>query len=452
MKVRRLFLLVLAVSLLLMPMAHAEEALMFSYVPVSGVDVLTPEEFAGVTPPEGLEEMYGLFLESDPSCTVYVFHPTNGRMLASLSCMEMDAALTFDELFTYREQLHAGLSELLGESAGNIGAFRQESFSGLDTMTTDMMLRTESGLTLSAQVRFFVRGIDLFELWQVSPASLSYVFSQQASGELSSDRRLMERMLKGLLFEDEAEAVEETGTETVVEPSLIDTEETEAPADEWPESIMNNMICDTPIAPSPTPGADPVADPAAYLQLTDDAGAFTLAAPLDTIAINPFTDADAVARARMLAAERPGGGECFDVIYDNTMEYGGWMLYSRENGLTMQVSVEQNAMYNGITTDMLVSLQDGALESLQETFESVSADGEPMYYDIDGLEHVWFTYDIEHAGMELLCYVIVGADGAGSLCELDVYVDINSGAEPRDAVEALMNMLDTMDYWPNEQP
>lgn len=407
MKCSRFFLLVLALLLFTVLPAAGEEAYMFSCVPIDGVEVVPLAEFSAEGAPAGLEGLYGLFGEADPGCSVYMFRMPAGRVLASLSCMPLEGDPSATLLHGHRQQLREGLALALDVKPELIEEFRLDELNGYEALKTTVMLRPDDAVTLTLQAYLIPVNGCLMELWTAGPSPLSYVFDQTANNELKADNAALTTLLDSLAFE-----AEEQG------------------------------------AFLPMPDKDAMVE-LPHIVIADDAGIFRISAPLDTIAIHKGTDADTVARARMLAAESEGGGECFDVIYQNTLDSDCWMLYSREYGLTLQVHAVNDSQFKGVSNQAMLLTADSLLGTLQEQFESVVMIDEVFPYDLDGIEHLWFSYSIEHKGMALLTYVICAGDGQGQLYEVDVYIDIERNPDRETVVENMMMMLESVDYYPD---
>lgn len=401
MKCSRLILFMLVFALFAAPFASAEEAgLSFSYLAPDTVEVCELQAFDAAKAPAGLEEMYGLFSDADPDCEVYMFRMPEGRALASLSCMLLEEEITAAQLLGYGEELRQGLALALNVKPELIEPFELVEFVGCDALTTSTLLRPGDKVTLEMNVRLFVAEGNLMELWTVAPVQLSYVFDQTAATQLSADLEMMDEVLNSFTFGDEDEVAAE-GAITL--PHVV---------------------------------------------ISDHSGTFSIAAPLDTVVINPGTAEDAVARARLRAAEVEGGGEWFDAVYRNTMENNCWMLFSREFGMMAQVSVTSNEGFRGFTTEHLLMMKDDILAQLDELFDTVVMSEEPATIEIDGIPHLMLTIDAENAGLPLLTYVIAAADGEGQLYELDLYVDTLNCKDAEAVSEVLLMLMDTLDYFP----
>lgn len=384
---------------------------MFSYLPVEGVTAAMLEDLDPAAAPAGLEGLYALFADAREDATVCLFRMPNGRALLSVSCVEADSRLTTDLLWLNREGIAEGLLESMGEQIAVAPEFRKETLCGFETLTADIPLRTEDGATLTTRAWLFCREGDLLEIWAAYPSQLTYVFDQTADKELKADLAALEEVLEGLSFGDpytekEPGAAQSSGSLDVME-------------------------------------LEPVNTALPHVTITADDGTFRIDAPLDTMVIHAGTDAATVARARALFAERTGGGECFDLWYEDAVEDNCWLLLSREYGIAAQISVDTSMGYQ-MPLEELAALEEPIMDAIRQRFDYADIADETAAIRLDGKDHIWFTYQIGKGGMDLLTYVLPAADGTG-LYELDLYLcseNEKSSGELSDMVILLMNSLD----------
>jgi hypothetical protein len=400
--------------LFLVPAAHAQEEHMFSYLPVKDVAASMLADFDPAAAPAGLEGLYALFADARTDASVYVFRMPNGRALLSVSCMEADEQLTTEVLWANRKSIAAGL---LRSMEGQIAAepeFRREELCGVETLTANIPLRTEDGTTLTTQAWLFCRGGDLLEIWTAHPSQLTYVFDQTADKELKSDLDALKLQLEGLDF---------GGPHAGAAP--------EAPQTESGLELMELEEADTTLP---------------HMTITADDGTFRIAAPLDTMVIHAGTDAATAARARALFAERTGGGECFDLWYEEAVTENCWLLLSREYGIAAQISMNTSLTHAPLLSQ-LAALEKPIMHAMQESFDQVALADETVAIRLDGMEHIWFTYKLEKSGMELLTYVFTAADGTG-LYELDIYLCCENDKSTDELSDMVILLMNSLDYLP----
>lgn len=378
---------------------------MFSYLPVEGVTAALLEDFEPDAP-AGLEGLYALFADARKDATVCLFRMPNGRALLSVSCVEVGDELTTDVLWLNRESIATGLQRSMEDHIATEPEFRKEELCGFEALTADIPLRMEDGTTLTTRAWLFCRGGDLMELWAAHPSQLTYVFDQAADKELKSDCAALEEVLQGLNFE--------VSTEEESEPLTLEEPETQLP----------------------------------HMTITADNGMFRMDAPLDAMVIHSGTDAATVARARTLFGERTGGGECFDLWYQEVQELGCWLVVSREYGLAVQVLAAQGEPYNRLDLNTLKTMEAPILAAIREKYGAAEVADAAATVMLDGMEHVWFTYAIEHSGMELLTYVLSAADGT-ALYEMDIYLSTDTTKDSDELSQMILQMMDSLDYLPD---
>lgn len=417
MKCSRLICLFLALLLAWLPCAVAEEGSMFSYLPLEGVTCVMQGETADLPAPEGLEPLYAFFGRQDPNATVCIFRMPNGRVLASVSCTELAEPVTIDELYALREQIADGLADAMAGELVVQQGFRREEVCGQPAMVLDAVLKGDGSTGYTAKATLFCRGSDLFEIWTAHPSALSYVFAPDADKELKSDLAALEALLDGFDFGDpytEGDAQTEPA-QPAVEQLQLEPADTALP----------------------------------HMTITADDGTFRIDAPLDTAVIHAGTDADTVARTRALFAERTGGGECFDEWYKDVAEENCWLLVSREYGLAVQITTDESVGFR-MSSAQLAQLEEPVLEAIQERFDYASVGDETAAIQLDGKDHVWFTYKIGKGGMELLTYVLTAADGTG-MYEMDIYLCCENDKSSDELSEMVILMMNSLDYLPDAQ-
>ncbi len=416
MKCSRMFCFVLALLMLCLPCAYGVEGQIFSYVPLEGVTCVMQEDAATLTAPEGLEAMYAFFQKNDPNATVCIFRMPNGRALVSVGCTELATDTTTEDLYILRDLIADGLEKNMEGTLVVQEGFRREQFCNQEAMVLDATLKGDN-MGISAQAVLFCRGRDLIEVWTVRPSSLSYVFNADAKAELDSDLACLELLLQDFDFGD----------------GLYE-KEPDAPA---PESSLPTLTMEEAETSLP------------HMTITADDGTFRVNAPLDTIVIHAGTDADTVARARALFAERTGGGECFDLWYQDVVEQQCWLLVSREYGLGMHITVDQSITYP-MTAAEMAQLEEPVMDTLQDMYDYAALGDETVAITLDGKEHVWFTYQVGKGGMELLTYVLTAADGTG-IYEADIYLCQNTDKDPDELSEMMILLMNSLDYLPETQ-
>ena len=387
------FFLFLLVLMLVLPCACAEES-MFSYVPQKGVEFHMLGDGKQFEAPEGLEALYQLFSYGDSSASVCVFRMPNGRALASVSCIPLSQSLTTEELYASGDEIARRFALSMGDGLAAAPVFRMEELWEQQVMAADVMLLGDNNMPLTARAVLFCRGNELVEVWWAHPGKLAYAFDPAAEKELKADLKTLQALVDSFLFDT----------------------------------------------------ADPLAVP--HMNIAADNGLFSISAPLDTIVINPGTDESTIARARSRFAELAGGGECFDIWHLDVTETNRWLLLSPEYGLAAQVAVCTDEQFDGMTVDDFTDRDAGLLTAqLMNQYDSAAVGAEPEKIMLDGMEHLWYTYELDNAGMELLCYVFRTAED-GTLYELDIFLATNTGKDADEMSEAVLMMMDTIDYLP----
>lgn len=390
---KRRILSFLLILMLLLPCACAEEH-MFSFLPQEGVEQRMLGDGTQFEVPAGLDALYRLFSHGDASASVCIFRMPNGRALVSVSCMPLPKAATTEELYAAKDEIATGLAVSMGETLSAPPQFRLEDFCGLQAMAADLVLQGDNNMPLTAKSLLFCRGNELVEVWWAHPGKLAYAFDPKAEKELTADLKTLQKLVDSFLFE-------------------------------------TSEFASIP-----------------HMNITADNGLFRISAPLDTIVINAGTDSDTVARALARFSELPGGSECFNLWYEDVLKNDSWLLLSPEYGLGAQISVATDENYQGLTLDdfdgLDIRILNGRLKGRYRQAQ-VSAEAERVL--LDGMEHCWFTYDLEHAGMEMLSYIFC-AVADGTAYELDIYLATNTGKDSEELSNAVLLLMDTLDYLP----
>lgn len=458
MKHTRIVALLTAILLMMLSCATAAAATnhVVYYSPVEGMKVCTLEEAGDLVVPAGLEEMYALFAEGNEKASVYVFRMPSGQALLSVSCLETGAEGSTEELYAKKDALAAGLTAAFADSLPLAPEFEMKEMYGQQAVTAEMTLYpSEESAQLEARVTLFYRGEDLIEVWTMHPGAISYLFSGQGMEDLKADLAALEELEASLDFsipEDEP-----AGAGLIVDDpaGLIDDDpaQTAEPAADKPASaldLLNSALGITTAEPEPTATPEPAVDPAELprMTITADDGSFRIEAPLDTMVIHQGSDENTVARARMLFADVTGGGETFDIWYQDVTEEGCWLLISREYGIAAQIFVSEAGNFAGATAEDLCTLEEPILQLMQERYEEAEVADEATTCELDGKEHAWLTYALREGDMELLTYVLAAAD-QDWLYEMDLYLYITEDTDV-DAISSMtIRMMESLDYLPD---
>ena len=447
MKHTRIFALLTAILLLALPCATAATNHVVYYSPVEGMKVCTLEEAGDLVVPAGLEEMYALFAEGNEKASVYVFQMPSGQALLSVSCLETGAEGSTEELYAKKDALAAGLTAAFADSLPLAPEFEMKEMYGFEAVTAEMTLYpSEESAQLEARVTLFYRGEDLIEVWTMHPGAISYLFSGQGMEDLKADLAALEQLEASLDFslpEDEPAGLIDDDPAQTADPAAADK-----PASAL--DLLNSALGITTAEPEPAVTPEPAADPAELprMTITADDGSFRIEAPLDTMVIHQGSDENTVARARMLFADVTGGGETFDIWYQDVKEEGCWLLISREYQIAAQIFVSEAGNFAGATAAQLCTLEEPILQLMQERYEEAEVADEATTCELDGKEHAWLTYALKEGDMELLTYVLAAAD-QNWLYEMDLYLYITEDTDV-DAISSMtIRMMETLDYLPD---
>ncbi|MBR4068671.1 MAG: hypothetical protein IKK08_08620 [Clostridia bacterium] len=389
----RLLSLLLILSLLMLPCASAEED-MFSYIPQKGVEYHMLGDGGQFEVPEGLDTLYRLFGYGDNSASVCVFRMPNGRALVSVSCMPLPEPVAIEDLYIAKAEIARGLTLSMGDALAAPPDFRMEELWGEKVMAADMQLLGDNNMSLTAKAVLFSRENELVEVWWAHPGKLAYAFDPQAEKELTADLKTLQKLVDSFEF-------------------------------------SNSTSVSIP-----------------HVNITADNGTFAISAPLDVIVINADTDAATVSRALARFAELEGGAECFNLWYEDVLKRDCWLLLSPEYGLAAQIFVETKDAYKELSLDDFAALDTTILEDrLKDRYETAAPGAESERIELDGKEHLWFTYDLSHAGMELLSYIFCAVEN-GTAYELDIFLAVNTGKDMEDMSNAVLLLMETVDYFP----
>jgi hypothetical protein len=389
---KRRFLLFLLILILLLPCAAAKEN-MFSYVPQKGVEYHMLGDGTVFEAPEGLEALYRLFAYGDSNASVCVFRMPNGRALASVSCFPLSQPLTAQELYDAKDEIARRFALAMGDDLAAAPDFRTEELWGQQVLSADVMLLGDSNMPLTAKTALLCREDELVEVWWAHPSKLAYAFDPAAEKELKADLKTLQALVDSFLFDMEA-----------------------------PQAVP-------------------------HMNIAADNGLFSISAPLDTIVITPETDQAAVSRAKSRFAGLTGGSECFDIWYLDVTETNRWLLLSPEHGLAAEVSVCTDEAFDGVAMDDLADRGADLLAQLSNQYDHAAMSAETEKVMLDGMPHWWNTYDLEHAGMELLCYAFTTVQD-GTFYELTIFLATNTGKDVEEMSDAILLMMDTIDYLP----
>jgi hypothetical protein len=260
-------------------------------------------------------------------------------------------------------------------------------------LSADVMLLGDSNMPLTAKTALLCREDELVEVWWAHPSKLAYAFDPAAEKELKADLKTLQALVDSFLFDMEA-----------------------------PQAVP-------------------------HMNIAADNGLFSISAPLDTIVITPETDQAAVSRAKSRFAGLTGGSECFDIWYLDVTETNRWLLLSPEHGLAAEVSVCTDEAFDGVAMDDLADRGTDLLAQLSNQYDHAAMSAETEKVMLDGMPHWWNTYDLEHAGMELLCYAFTTVQD-GTFYELTIFLATNTGKDVEEMSDAILLMMDTIDYLP----
>ncbi len=431
MKHNRVLAFVLSLLLLWLPAAQATDHIANFHQP-EGVEMYALEDAKNMSVPSGLQEMYDLFAQGNRAATVYVFRMPNGRALLSVSCMEMDQPGETQQLYEQRQELATQLFASMGDQLTGEPVFALEKMYGQEALVSTMTLNTQSG-TLEAKVTFFYRGEDLMEVWTMHPVASRYLFDDDAAAQLEEDLGYLKDFEDSLDFtvpdEDTPEPKDDNGLSSVLD--YINSQDIQSISDD-----------DQP-AQSISSG-----DQTAHMTVTADDGSFRMDVPVDTVVVHAGSDESIIARARTLFADVKGGVECFDIWFEEVTESDGWLLISRQAGVVAQVYVNDAGNFAGMDAETMLQLEGPVLDMMKESYEHAELADESSIETLDGMEHVWFTYDIRTGDMDLLSFVLAAVEDQ-TLYEIDVYILVDEDVDVDETSEIVIMMLESLDYQPS---
>ncbi|NLO85411.1 MAG: hypothetical protein GX096_08285 [Clostridiales bacterium] len=182
-------LVLLLAVLLLLPITAAfaldDDQLLSFYLP-DGVQYTTLFESEFVSP-AGLEGMYELMHDANSLSTIYLFRPTNGRALTSISSTILYDHLTAEQLLETWPLISAYIEpsvQYINQDAACASVVPRFGFDTLQ-IDTDIATGQEDVVMLTAQCNAFFRGDELLEIWTVYPTT--YLYDEAAAAELQSD-------------------------------------------------------------------------------------------------------------------------------------------------------------------------------------------------------------------------------------------------------------------------
>jgi len=433
-KKNRFFALILALMMLWLPCAQATDHIV-SYLLPEGSQLVSIRDFDQLEIPEGLEDMYAMFADGNTDATVYIFRMPNGRALLSVSCLETDMVMTGDELYAMRDSIADGLCEQFGTAMPERPELEQEVVCGYDGLgfSTTLQFGQNGDLPVEVESGLFFRDTDLMEVWAVAVEPSYYAADSAAAAELESDQNALVSLIDSLDF-----SIPEETSGNEPEPET-------KPADPL-ASGLDALIAGLTNEPD-EPEAQPVAE--SFVYVAPD-GLFSMEVPGNTLIITSGSDADIVAAGRNAFAHINGSQDCFDQWYAEVLDQNCTLIICPDQGVVAQVFVSGAGDFAGFTVDDFKQMEQPVLALMQQSYESAEVSDEATEAEMDGLDHAWLTYWIEHKDANLLSYVLAAADDQ-YLYELDAYLFITEDMDQDAAVNTVVTMMDTLDYLPQSQ-
>lgn len=201
MRLSRAVLFALCILLAAAPACAQEDTFATCQMP-EGSESLYITEAAEFQIPDGLENLYALMMDANNHSDVYITRMRYGRALASISCTSAAGPGTAEDLLALWPEAARRIAQDVGYINDSASCAAVETAFGYDALVirTDIAVGEESMVLLEAQCAAFYNGPDLIEVWTLLPAASTYLYDDQAAGELESDRADLAAFIASLNF------------------------------------------------------------------------------------------------------------------------------------------------------------------------------------------------------------------------------------------------------------
>ena len=357
---------------LLLPVAALSEGMIASCVVPDGAEMLFLTETDAFIVPDGLEDMYRLMQSATLNGDVYLLRLRNGRALASISCTQVSAPRTAEQLWELWPQIAQNLA--LEASAVN----DDPSCAAIDTrygrealcIRTQLDVGTHNVVPLEASAFAFCRGSEMIEVWTVHPNPNVYLYNETAAAELESDLADLEAFLDTLDFS--------------VQVGL---------------SVSGS-------------------------EYADPQGRFSLQTPKTAVAITPDTPEETVLelRERFIAANDPGAEVFFDDFMRERSEMDITLILTDDMKGAIEIFCTREPDFKGATTEMLCGLAGPIRENLEELYgTALLLNVENGSWILSGHKQAVLSYWVRAGEMDMQLDVLSCVIGEDWLCEVDVF-------------------------------
>lgn len=201
MRLSRAVLFALCILLAAAPACAQEDTFATCQMP-EGSESLYITEAAEFQIPDGLENLYALMMDANTQSDVYITRMRCGRALASISCTSAAGPGTAEDLLALWPEAARRIAQDVDYINDSASCAAVETAFGYDALVirTDIAVGEESMVLLEAQCAAFYNGPDLIEVWTLLPAASTYLYDDQAAGELESDRADLAAFIASLNF------------------------------------------------------------------------------------------------------------------------------------------------------------------------------------------------------------------------------------------------------------
>ena len=324
--------------------------------------------------PEGLEVMYAMMKNADPTGNIYLTRMKHGRALVSVACstpknipdMQQLQAMWYDSI----SQTIADEENVMSVYCAEDSAKLTERF-GFEALQINTTLEESAfGMAYEAEGIAFVRGKELLEIWAVAPAAEAYAQDEAAAKELASDRADMEMFLKSLNFSAEQSSQAVRGV------TFFD-----------PEGRFNVML------------------------------------PADCTILTQHSGQQEIDRAReaYLAAHPDGGEGLFNEYLKDIEEQQVVVFISADQQLAAEIFAAQEEDFRDVTVEQLRQLANPIARSLAERFDVALLLDDSETVTLDGHDHAALTYWVREGDANVQLDVLASVLDDAWLYEVDIY-------------------------------
>ena len=324
--------------------------------------------------PEGLEVMYAMMKNADPTGNIYLTRMKHGRALVSVACSEPESIPDLQQLlamwYDTIAQTIADEENVMSVYCAEDSAKLTERF-GFEALQINTILEESAfGMAYEAEGIAFCRGKELLEIWAVSPVENAYEQDETAARELESDRADMQTFLKSLNFSAEQ------SSEAVRGVTFFD-----------PEGRFNVMV------------------------------------PADCTILTQHSGQQEIDRAReaYAAAHPDGGNGLFDEYLSDVKDQQVVLFISADQQLVAEVFASQVEDFRDITTDQLRMLANPIAQSLADRFDVALLLDDSETVRLSGHDHAALTYWVREGAANVQLDILAAVLDDAWLYEVDLY-------------------------------